>query len=69
MSVLRFDWEVVAEKPVSAVVGSNERRTDDGSLAWDALAFVLGGNAVVLTVNPDTDEIAVAHESIANGQG
>lgn len=63
MSVLQFDWEAVAHGSISAVLGRNERALADGSLAWDALAFVIGDRAVVLKVNADTDEILVAHEA------
>src|SRR5690348_11533929 len=63
MSILKFDWEAVTEQPIAYIVGRGERQMSDGSLAWDALAFVLGDSAVVLTVNTDTDEIVVAHES------
>ena len=69
MSELQFDWEVVAQRPVLAVVGRNERRMSDGSVTWDALAFAVGDDAVVLTVTADTDEIVVAHEPTPEGQG
>jgi hypothetical protein len=67
MSVLQFDWEAIAHQRVLSVVGRNERRMSDGSLAWDALAFVVGDSAVVLTVTADTDEIAVGHEPAPRG--
>lgn len=62
MSELQFDWETVTHKSVLAVMGRNERRMSDGSLAWGALAFTVGEDAVVLTVTADTDEIVVSHE-------
>ena len=66
---LQFDWEQVTHRPISALVGQNERAMSDGSTAWDALAFCVGDHAVVLTVNPDTDEIIVAHETMPEGDG
>ena len=67
MSVLQFDWEAVAHGSITAVLGQNERAMSDGSLAWNALAFVVDDRAVVLTVNADNDEIAVAHEAVPEG--
>lgn len=68
MSTLDFEWEAFAQKAVSAVVGRNERQMNDGSLAWDALAFLVGDEAVVLTVTADTDEIVVAREAAPGGK-
>ena len=69
MSDLGFDWEAVVQRPVTAVVGRNERRMNDGSLAWDAIAFAVGNGATVLTVTDDTDEIVVAHEVAPDDDG
>ena len=69
MSDLSFDWEAVAHKSVSAVMGRNERRMSDGSLVWDALALAVGDDAVVLNVTADTDEIVVSHEPAPDGDG
>lgn len=67
MSGLEFDWEIVAHKPILSVVGRNERRMNDGSLAWDAVALKLGVDAVVLSVTADTDELVVLHASAPDG--
>jgi hypothetical protein len=69
MSDLKFDWEAVAHKTVSAVMGRNQRRMSNGSLAWDALSLAIGDDAVVLTVTADTDEIVVSHEPAPDGEG
>lgn len=69
MSDLQFDWEAVVHKSVVAVIGRNQRRMSDGSLAWDALALALGDDAVLLTVTADTDEIIVSHEPAPDGGG
>ncbi len=68
MSGLQFDWEAVAHKTVLAVIGRNERRMSDGSLAWEALALAFGDDAVVLTVTADTDEVVVSHEAAPRGE-
>jgi len=59
MASLNFDWEIVAGSYVAAIIGRNERRMNDASFAWDKIAFVLGQNAVILTVSDDTDEVIV----------
>jgi len=63
MTGLSFDWEAAARRPVLAVTGCNQRRMNDGSLAWDALALVLGDDAITLTASQDSDEIVLAHTS------
>jgi Family of unknown function (DUF6334) len=68
MPDLQFDWEAVAHRPVLAVLGRNQRRMSDGSLAWDALALALGDDAVVLTITADTDEIIVSHQTTPGGE-
>lgn len=69
MSDLSFDWEAVAHKSVSAIIGRNERRMSDGTLRWDALALTFGDDAVVLNVTADTDEIVVSHEPTPDAKG
>lgn len=59
---LQFDWEMVSRQPVSAIRARNEQTTSGGALTWDAIAFVMGNRAVVLTVNADNDGIKIAHE-------
>lgn len=66
MPGLEFNWEAAAEKPVLAVLGRDERRMVDGSLAWAALVLVIGDDAIALTVTGDTDEIVVARTSAPN---
>lgn len=58
--MLRFDWELAGETPISAVVGRGQAHGQ-----WESLAFVIGERAVVLTVSADTDEIIVS----LNGSG
>jgi hypothetical protein len=62
MSVLHFNWEKVSHKPITAVLGVDQRRMDDGSVSWGELALVLEEGVVVLTVNADTDELLVSYE-------
>ena len=66
---LQFDWDPVTRRPISAIAGQNEMEMSDGSPSWDALAFAVGEQAVVLTVNADTDEIIVAYTTIPEGDG
>jgi hypothetical protein len=66
---LQFDWETVTNRPISAITGQNEMEMSDGSPSWDALAFAVGEQAVVLTVNADTDEIIVAYTTMPEGDG
>lgn len=60
-TMLQFDYEEVHGQIVTGVVG---RR--DGPAGWECIAFVVGGRAVVLRVDPDTDEIVVALEDASN---
>lgn len=69
MSGMDFDWEAVTHKSVASVMGRNQRRMSDGTLAWDAIAFVIGHDAVLLTVTADTDEILVAHAPAPEDEG
>ena len=68
-TTLRFDWDDVAHGTVSAVLGQNERRMNDGSLSWDAVALEVGGRAVLLSVNTDTDKIMITREVVPTGDG
>lgn len=61
-TMLQFDWEEVDGAAVSAVIAKGESRLNDGALICDEIAFMLGGRAVVLRVNPDTDEVTVSLE-------
>nr|WP_314431294.1 DUF6334 family protein [uncultured Brevundimonas sp.] len=64
MSTLNFDWDVVDGQTVLAVIGRNERRQSDASLAWDQIAFVLDERALILSVN-DTDELIVELSAVS----
>ncbi len=55
--MLQFDYEDVHGQTVSGVVG---RR--DGPAGWDSIAFVIETRAVVLRVDPNTDEVVVTLE-------
>lgn len=67
MAFLDFDWELVSGRHVVAFMGRNERRMDHAGVVWDELAIVLGENAVILSVNDDTDEITVTLCSMPSG--
>jgi hypothetical protein len=55
---MKFDWEE-AKAPITDVLGLNPCVMTDGSACWDSVAFRLGENAVMITVEPDTDQIFV----------
>ncbi|WP_333572726.1 DUF6334 family protein [Sphingomonas sp.] len=63
-TMLQFDYDRVHERTVNGVVG---RR--DGSAGWDSIAFVIENGAVVLRVDPNTDEIVVTLEDTSDLAG
>ncbi len=69
MSTLSFDWETVSGTDVIAVVGIRERRLNDGALTWDQVALILGKQAILLSVNVDTDEVLVTLSHPPRGEG
>ncbi|WP_419724227.1 DUF6334 family protein [Sphingomonas sp. HT-1] len=60
-TMLQFDYEEVHGRTVSGVVG---RR--DGPAGWDSIALVVEHRAVVLRVDPDTDEVVVTLEDASD---
>jgi hypothetical protein len=62
-TVLHFDWDDVRDQSVSTILGLNGRFMDDGTASWDSIAFCIGQSAIILTVEPDTDQIMVTHEA------
>jgi len=64
--LLQFDWKEAQGVPVRAILGKEQRARDDQSVEWQAIAFVIGERAVVLTVNHDTDEIVVSLQSASS---
>jgi hypothetical protein len=66
---LRFDWDEVDEHRITEVLGLNAVIMNDGSSRWDAVAICLGSTAVVLTVEPDTDQVVVARQISPSGRG
>jgi hypothetical protein len=65
----RFDWDDVAHQRITDVLGLNADSMDDGSARWEAVAICVGSTAVVVTVEPDTDQIIVALEAVPYGDG
>ncbi len=61
--MLRFDWEAVEGVRVSAVLAYEtpaEPGEDAGApVQWEKIAFVLDGEAVVVSVDFDTDQLFV----------
>jgi len=65
----RFDWDEVSGDKITDVLGLNADVMNDGAARWEAVAVCLGSTAVVLTVDPDTDQIIVAREPVPTGEG
>lgn len=65
-TMLQFDWEAVEGSTVDAVVATEARGLNDGSLECRDIAFALGARAVVLRVNADTDEVIVTLEDFGS---
>lgn len=61
-TMLQFDWEEVEGAALVAVMAKGEQRLNDGALVCEEIAFMLEERAVILRVNPDTDEIIVSLE-------
>jgi hypothetical protein len=60
-TMLQFDYEEVHGRTVSGVVGHR-----GGSAGWETIAFVIENRAVVLRVDPNTDEIVVTLEDASD---
>jgi len=65
----RFDWDEVAHSRISDVLGLNADIMDDGTARWEAVAICLDSTAVVVTVEPDTDQIIISREASPTGDG
>jgi hypothetical protein len=57
---MRLDWEEVVDRPITSVFGLEAATMDNGSARWDAIAICIGSLAVLVTVEPDTDQVIVA---------
>lgn len=66
---LRFDWDEVGHQKITDVLGLNAVVMDDGSVRWAAVAICLGSSAVLLTVEPDTDQVVVERDTSPSGGG
>lgn len=60
-TMLQFDYEEVHGRTVSGVVG---RRNEPAG--WDSIAVVIEDRAVVLRVDPNTDEVVVTLEDASD---
>lgn len=61
--MLQFDYETVDGKIVTAVLG----QPNEVESRWWVVAIVLGSQALVLRVDPDSDEISVSLEAAPEG--
>lgn len=66
---LRFDWEDIAHSTVIDVLGKNARRMSDGSANWEAVAICTDDKSILLSVEPDTDQIEVVLSEKPSGTG
>lgn len=57
-TMLQFDYDEVDGQVMTAVLGRRE-----GAAGWQDIAVVIGERALMLRVDPDTDEIAVHLEA------
>ena len=64
---LRFDWEKVEYQTIDEVLGLNGNALKDGAASWDSVALCTQLGAVILTVDPDTDQIIVSLENCPTG--
>ena len=53
-TMLQFDYEEANGRTVTAILGKT-----NGQAGWESIAVVIGDQAVLLQIDPDTDEIAV----------
>src|SRR3569623_432367 len=67
--VMRFDWEEIKHLPISAVLGRNQAPLNDGVFRCDEIAFVIGENAVLVSVCCDSDQIWVDLGEPPHGDG
>jgi len=66
---MRFDWEEIKHLPISAVLGRNQAPLNDGVFRCDEIAFVIGENAVLVSVCCDSDQIWVDLGEPPHGDG
>ena len=66
--MLQFDWEEVEGKAVSEISGQAAKVLDDGSICWTAIAVIIGGLAVTIEIDPDTDELSVGLKSVPTSE-
>ncbi|WP_172274680.1 DUF6334 family protein [Caulobacter sp. RHG1] len=61
--MLQFDYEAIDGEAITAVVG----RADGVDGRWSVVSIVLGARALVLRVDPDSDEISATLEAAPGG--
>lgn len=65
----RFDWDDIAGRTVTEILGLDGCVMNDGTARWDSVAFCTGPTALVLNVEPNTDQIILSHEPSPQGHG
>jgi hypothetical protein len=66
---LRFDWDDVHGEHVTNFLGQHSRTLGDRSACWDAVAICIGGRAIRLSVEVNTDQIEASLENEPSGEG
>ena len=66
---LRFDWDDVSGSAVIEILGLNSMKLSDGSASWDEVAICIDDGSILLSVEPDTDQIIITREGKPSGNG
>lgn len=66
---LRFDWDKVERRTISDVLGLDADILSNGAARLEAVAICLDDAAVVVMVEPDTDQVIVTCEPPPVGDG
>jgi hypothetical protein len=56
-TMLQFDWDDVAGSTISAAMGQTDPEIVGRADYWASIALIIDHRAVIVTVDPDTDEL------------
>jgi hypothetical protein len=68
-TALRFDWNDVAHQCITRVLGKHPCILSDGSASWDAVAICIDDKFVIISTEPDTDQIEITLSKELWGDG
>lgn len=66
---MQLDWDEVDGRTVTDLLGLEAATMDDGSARWDAVAICVESVAVLVTVEPDTDQVIVSLGDLPSSEG